>query len=249
MPRSARSSSGRCSRASITWMPTRSSSRGSSRALIMAVGLGIALSVRPDPKEIGEALGYGAEGETATSTAAPLREILRRPGVITALVAAVASFAVMVSVMNLSGYIVVGHGHSHGRHVLGDQRAHRRHVRARARRRKRHRPRRSAGRARRRPRRDGSLDHRHDLDHERVRDEHRALRAGPRLGVLVRRRDDGARRLRGAVRAREARRASPTCSRASPARRSRSRAAPPTTTSESRRSPSARRSPSRCRPS
>ena len=31
---------------------------------------------------------------------------------ITALVAAVASFAVMVSVMNLSGYIVVGHGHS-----------------------------------------------------------------------------------------------------------------------------------------
>ena len=33
---------------------------------------------------------------------------------ITALVAAVASFAVMVSVMNLSGYIVVGHGHSTG---------------------------------------------------------------------------------------------------------------------------------------
>ena len=80
--------------------------------LIMTVGLGIALSVRPDPKRIGEALGYGAEGETATTTAAPLREILRRPGVITALVAAVASFAVMVSVMNLSGYIVVGHGHT-----------------------------------------------------------------------------------------------------------------------------------------
>ena len=31
-----------------------------------------------------------------------------------ALVAAVASFGVMVSVMNLSGYIVVGHGHSQG---------------------------------------------------------------------------------------------------------------------------------------
>jgi MFS family permease len=80
--------------------------------LIMVAGLVIALCVRPDPKRIGEELGYGAEGETATSTAAPLREILRRPGVITALIAAVASFAVMVSVMNLSGYIVVGHGHT-----------------------------------------------------------------------------------------------------------------------------------------
>ena len=34
--------------------------------VIMAVGLVIALCVRPDPKRIGEALGYGAEGETAT---------------------------------------------------------------------------------------------------------------------------------------------------------------------------------------
>jgi MFS family permease len=81
---------------------------------IMAVGLVIALSVRPDPKRIGEALGYGVEGETETTAAAPLREILRRPGVVTALIAAVASFAVMVSVMNLSGYIVVGHGHDQG---------------------------------------------------------------------------------------------------------------------------------------
>jgi len=79
---------------------------------IMAAGLVIALSVRPDPKRIGEALGYGADGETGNAEAAPLREILRRPGVVPALVAAVASFAVMVSVMNLSGYIVVGHGHS-----------------------------------------------------------------------------------------------------------------------------------------
>jgi MFS family permease len=80
--------------------------------VIMAVGLVIALAVRPDPKRIGEALGYGAEGENTDSKAAPLREILRRPGVVPALIAAVASFAVMVSVMNLSGYIVVGHGHS-----------------------------------------------------------------------------------------------------------------------------------------
>jgi MFS family permease len=81
---------------------------------IMVVGLAIALSVRPDPKRIGEALGYGAEGETETRDAAPLATILRRPGVVPALVAAVASFSVMVSVMTLSGYIVVGHGHSTG---------------------------------------------------------------------------------------------------------------------------------------
>jgi MFS family permease len=79
---------------------------------IMAVGLVIALSVRPDPKRIGAALGYGAEGRTGNAEAAPLGEILRRAGVVPALAAAVASFAVMVSVMTLSGYIVVGHGHS-----------------------------------------------------------------------------------------------------------------------------------------
>ena len=43
--------------------------------------------------------------------AAPLREIIRRPGVLTALVAAIASFAGMVSVMNLTGYLVIDHGH------------------------------------------------------------------------------------------------------------------------------------------
>ena len=82
---------------------------------IMAIGLAIALSVRPDPKKIGEALGYGVnQDDTRTGEAAPLATILRRPGVVPALVAAVASFAVMVSVMTLSGYVVVGHGHSTG---------------------------------------------------------------------------------------------------------------------------------------
>jgi len=81
---------------------------------IMVVGLLIALSVRPDPKRIGEALGYGVKDETGNGEAAPLGTILRRPGVVPALVAAVASFSVMVSVMTLSGYIVVGHGHSQG---------------------------------------------------------------------------------------------------------------------------------------
>jgi MFS family permease len=81
---------------------------------IMLVGFVISRLVRPDPKQIGEALGYGATDVEEGAVAAPLSTILRRPGVVPALVAAVASFAVMVSVMNLSGYIVVGHGHSQG---------------------------------------------------------------------------------------------------------------------------------------
>ena len=47
----------------------------------------------------------------SSTSAAPLSEIVRRPGVLTALVAAVASFAGMVSVMNLTGYLVIDHGH------------------------------------------------------------------------------------------------------------------------------------------
>jgi MFS family permease len=81
--------------------------------------------VRPDPKRIAEALGTTT---AATSEpAAPLAEILRRPGVIPALLAALASFSVMVSVMNLTGYVVVQHHHHTqqdvfpiiGAHVLG----------------------------------------------------------------------------------------------------------------------------------
>jgi predicted MFS family arabinose efflux permease len=88
------------------------------------VAAGIAPFVRPDPKEIAESLG----GESAAhEPAAPLSEILRRPGVVAALLAAVASFSVMVSVMNLTGYVVVEHHHHTqqdvfpiiGAHVLG----------------------------------------------------------------------------------------------------------------------------------
>ncbi len=77
---------------------------------IMVVGLGLVLSIRPDPKTIAEQLQYDAGG-AVEQAAAPLREIVRRPGVLTALVAAVASFAGMVSVMNLTGYLVIDHGH------------------------------------------------------------------------------------------------------------------------------------------
>lgn len=76
--------------------------------LFTIVGLAISFGVRPDPKEISAAYPSAA----AAGTAAPLGEILRRPGVATAMVGAVASFAVMVGVMNLAGYVAVGHGHA-----------------------------------------------------------------------------------------------------------------------------------------
>jgi len=90
------------------------------------VALAITSLVRPDPKVIAEQLGAEtAQGPPAP--AAPLREIIRRPGVIPAMVAALASFSVMVSVMNLTGYMVVNHHHHTqsdvfpiiGAHVLG----------------------------------------------------------------------------------------------------------------------------------
>jgi MFS family permease len=80
-------------------------------SLFAVGGLLISFGVRPDPKELSAA--FRTEAENAVP-AAPLAEILRRPGVPTALGAAVASFAVMVGVMNLAGYVAVGHGHHHG---------------------------------------------------------------------------------------------------------------------------------------
>ncbi|MEO5576797.1 MAG: MFS transporter [Gaiellaceae bacterium] len=77
---------------------------------IMVVGLVLVLCIRPDPRTIAQRLHFDAGG-AKHETAAPLREILRRPGVLTALVAAIASFAVMAAVMNLTGYLVIDHGH------------------------------------------------------------------------------------------------------------------------------------------
>ena len=76
---------------------------------IMVVGLGLVLSIRPDPRTIAQKLHFDAGG--SDEEASPLGEIVRRPGVLTALVAAIASFAGMVSVMNLTGYLVIDHGH------------------------------------------------------------------------------------------------------------------------------------------
>jgi MFS family permease len=77
-------------------------------SVFLVVGIALSYLVRPDPKTIGAS--YGTP-EAAAEPAAPLREILRRPGVGTALVGAVTSFAVMVAVMNLSGYVAIGRHH------------------------------------------------------------------------------------------------------------------------------------------
>ncbi len=79
------------------------------------VGLVIAQLVRPDPRTVAfelERAGLsGASASAPSEPAAPLVEILRRPRVPVAMLAAITSFAVMASVMNLSGYVVVGHHH------------------------------------------------------------------------------------------------------------------------------------------
>jgi MFS family permease len=93
---------------------------------ISVVSLALVLMVRPDPKRIAELLAPGGH-DVVTPPAAPLRDILGRPGVRPALLAALASYGVMVSVMNLTGYMVVEHHHHEqhnvfpiiGAHVLG----------------------------------------------------------------------------------------------------------------------------------
>jgi MFS family permease len=82
----------------------------------MLAGLGLVLNVRPDPRRIAELLHTGDPGQAREP--APLKEILRRPGVIPALLAAQASFSVMVGVMVLTGAIVVDHHHHAGHDVF-----------------------------------------------------------------------------------------------------------------------------------
>jgi MFS family permease len=77
----------------------------------MTAGLIVMCFVRPDPKTISARYPTGLDDSLP---AASLREIVRRPGVAAALVAGVASFAVMASVMNLAGYVAVGRGHHEG---------------------------------------------------------------------------------------------------------------------------------------
>jgi MFS family permease len=78
---------------------------------IMTVGLCIVLQIRPDPKVFAVSTAR-AHPDRVAGPAPPLRDVLARPGTVAAVIAAVTSFAVMVSVMNLTGYVVVGHGHA-----------------------------------------------------------------------------------------------------------------------------------------
>jgi MFS family permease len=84
-------------------------------AALAAVGLAIVLFVRPDPMRIAEALRTA--DQPPEGPAAPLREILGRPGAVPALLSGLVSFAVMVAVMNLTGYVVVEH-HHHPQHLV-----------------------------------------------------------------------------------------------------------------------------------
>jgi MFS family permease len=100
-------------------------------AWLAAAGIGLVSSllvllVRPDTRRIAELLHTNGGGPPDRRSA-PLAEIVRRPGVVPAMLAAFASFGVMVSVMNLTGYVVVEmHHHAQddvfpiiGAHVLG----------------------------------------------------------------------------------------------------------------------------------
>ena len=90
----------------------------------MVVALVLVLMVRPDPRHDRR---HPPHGRAAARDAVPLRQIIRRPGVIPALLAAQASFGVMVGVMTLTGAVVVDHQHhaAHnvfpiiGAHVIG----------------------------------------------------------------------------------------------------------------------------------
>jgi MFS family permease len=82
---------------------------------IALVALVMVQFVRPDPKRIAELIG--SRDDAPVASAAPLVDLVKRPGVRPAMLAALASFGVMVSVMNLSGYVVVEH-HHHSQHSV-----------------------------------------------------------------------------------------------------------------------------------
>jgi MFS family permease len=86
----------------------------------MVVALVLVLFVRPDPRRIADLIGTGqglSPSDPPPATGVPLSQIVRRPGVIPALLAAQASFGVMVGVMTLTGSVVVDHMH-HAAHTV-----------------------------------------------------------------------------------------------------------------------------------
>lgn len=80
-------------------------------ALFPLAGLLVTFLIREAPEERTET-ARRERREAARRTSLLL--LVRRPGVARAMVAAGGSYAVMAGVMNLSGYVAVGHGHQHG---------------------------------------------------------------------------------------------------------------------------------------
>jgi MFS family permease len=95
----------------------------------MVVGLVLVAAVRPDPSRIARMLAEEDDaGAVATQPEPPARlaVIVRRPGVLPSMVAALASFSTMVGIMTLTGVVVVERGHPAdvvfpiiGAHVVG----------------------------------------------------------------------------------------------------------------------------------
>ena len=86
-------------------------------SVIALLGIGVVLCVRPDPKRIAELIAPPRPEGQPVPVSSSLREIVTRPGVVPALLAGFASIGVMVSVMNLTGYVVVEH-HHHAQHLV-----------------------------------------------------------------------------------------------------------------------------------
>lgn len=84
-------------------------------AAMAVVGIFIVLSVRPDPKIIAEAMRNA--DSPPEGPAAPIAEILRRPGAVPALLSGLVSFGVMVAVMTLTAFVMVEH-HHHPQHLV-----------------------------------------------------------------------------------------------------------------------------------
>ena len=79
--------------------------------LFTLAGLSISFGVRPDPKELSQRCARRGGDRRPQRRCARSSAARASP---TAMVAAVASFGVMVGVMNLAGYVAVGHGHAQG---------------------------------------------------------------------------------------------------------------------------------------
>ena len=126
--------------------------------LFMLAGLAISFAASgPTRRSSSQALARRPQRRRAGGAAA--RDRSRRPGVAHGDASAPSRASPSWSrVMNLAGYVAVGHGHHAGRRLHRHQRAHRRHVRPRARRRRPRRPDRPPARDRDRPARDGRVE-------------------------------------------------------------------------------------------